>query len=247
VCIFKKKDHHANETKRALVYADEPGDKSSPQEIELFILSYEFANAQWHSSSGTQVRWWDGLTTSIATRCKNLTDVFSQRRSLRRFSGKPIMKEIALGVVKESLRTFATCIGVGIRSTLTLLVSFDKVSGIARGQYVCCLESKELKCTGVRSDSTPIVEGGAAFRCLVMGRSDSGQCTYSQQLILAGMLVHLIVLEATANGLAGSIVARGESLQDLVSQQEARHDLVLCSYICGLAHSEDETAVYGGG
>jgi hypothetical protein len=243
----EENDCHANETKRALVYADESFDKSSPREIEQFILSYEFANAQLHSSSGTEGRWWDGLTSSIATRSKNLTDVFSQRKSLRQFSGKPIMKDIALSVIKEALLFFATCAGVAIRSALTLLVSFDKVSGISCGQYLCCLDPEVLKCTAIRSDSAPIVEGGAAFRCLVMGRSDSGQCTYSQQLILAGMLIHFIALEATANGLAGSIVARGESLQDLVSHQEARHDLVLCSYICGLALSENGTAVYGGG
>jgi hypothetical protein len=80
-----------------------------------------------------------------------------------------------------------------------------------------------------------------------MGRSDleslEKQCTYSQQLVLAGVLVHFLALEATAWGLAGSVIARGYFVRDLVSQLEVSHDLILCSFVCGFGAST-ETIVH---
>lgn len=238
-----------------VLYASEPRqpapssqtsfDKSSPSDIERFILSQECSNEHPWISHGTRRLWLNTLMHNRTTgkKAPRLNEVLSKRRSVRYFSGKAIPKETFLGVLKEALNLFAVYIDRPMRQSLSLLISADKIQGIDRGQYLCEVGTGEPRLTAVRMDSAPIIEGSPGFRCLVMGRSDSEiddrRLQYGQQLILAGMLVHFMAIEAIAHCLAGSTIARGRPLKDLILKHEASTDLVLCCFICGFGALEE--------
>jgi len=222
-------------------------DKSDPKDIERFILEAEAScinDSSRYRAQRTQTSWLNILSRKPAPLSgKPCEQIFDGRKSIRHFSLSSVVREQALNIVSRSLRAFDRHTH-GIKHPLKVVLIAENVSGLDRGQYRCRYVHNELQLRPDGLAGTGAPGGNAAFRCIVLGRSDGGSenevLTYSQQLVLAGTLAHLFSLETTAEGLAGSVIARGKHINDLVPWLERLENIILCAFVCGCEPENEE-------
>jgi SagB-type dehydrogenase family enzyme len=223
--------------------SDHKIDMTNPREVERLILECE---SEFATDSRFDMKFKpDALVVDLRkSRARALggrpfRDVVERRQSSRSFTATAPNREQIVTILTRALSSFRKYVDKDLRCRIRLVLVAERVSGLTCGQYSCDFSFGRLT-VKLKMKAKPQVNGnGPAFTCMILGNSNERSVgkflTYGQQHVLAGLLGQFLCLEATAENLAGCLVARGRLIHSYARQMEAKEDLVLFAFVGGYA------------